>query len=49
MYQDVLIIPASGTIKIITEHSIHAYPHPRSYRETYYVAYRENGGSSHEF
>ena len=44
MSQDVLTIPASGTIKIISEHSIHAYPHPRSYRDTRYVAFREKGG-----
>ena len=44
MSQDVLTIPASKTINIIREYSIHAYPHPRSYRDTRYVAFREAGG-----
>lgn len=44
MNQNVLTLPASGTCKIIYEHSIHAFPHPKSYKETPYVAFRETGG-----
>ncbi len=44
MNQNVLTLPASGTCKIIYEHSIHAFPHPRFLKETPYVAFREKGG-----
>ncbi|WP_273834057.1 hypothetical protein [Guptibacillus sedimenti] len=44
MNQNVLTLPASGTCKIIYEHSIHAFPHPKPYRATPYVAFRETGG-----
>ncbi|MGE6298316.1 hypothetical protein [Guptibacillus hwajinpoensis] len=44
MCQDVLTIPASGTIKIISEHSIHAYPHPMPFKDKPFVAFRETGG-----
>ncbi|MCA0993395.1 hypothetical protein [Pseudalkalibacillus hwajinpoensis] len=44
MNQNVLTLPASGTCKIIYEHSIHAFPSHYIYRETPYVAFREKGG-----
>ena len=44
MNQNVLTLPASGTCKIIYEHSIHAFPYPKPYKETPYVAFRETGG-----
>ena len=44
MTQEVLTIPASGTVKIIYEHNIHAYPHPMPYQNKPYVGFRETGG-----
>ncbi|WP_156424447.1 hypothetical protein [Bacillus sp. FJAT-27445] len=41
----VLSIPAGGTYDIITEHNIHAYPHPRSYKSDSYVTFRKRGGA----
>jgi hypothetical protein len=44
MNQNVLTLPASGTCKIIYEHSIHAFPSHYIYKEIPYVAFRERGG-----
>lgn len=44
MNKEVLTIPASGTIDIIYKHGIHAYPHPRSYYDSPFVAFRKKGG-----
>src|SRR4051794_11029048 len=44
MKREVLSIPASGTVKIINEHGIHAYPHPRAYQNTPFVTFRGKGG-----
>lgn len=44
MNREVLTIPAGGTIDIIDKHDIHAYPHPRSYYNSPFVAFRKRGG-----
>jgi hypothetical protein len=43
MAELVLSIPASGTIKLINNYMVHAFPHPRSYKLDNYVTFREKG------
>jgi hypothetical protein len=43
MAQNILSIPAGGTIKIINEYMIHSYPHPRPYKLDSYVTFRPKG------
>ncbi|PEC46372.1 hypothetical protein [Bacillus sp. AFS096315] len=42
--KEVISIPASDTIDIIKKHLVHAHPHPRTYKEAQFVAFRKAGG-----